>query len=144
MEDLIKQAFLNVGIIGAQVQQGQYDLIGPPGIILPAVWEKVVQPDWAITMTMWPTQKPSSPVLPKMAPMPNQPNNKRPNVPMPPFPRGGGGGVPPPPWIPGSVRPPNIDIINAKPEPRHSKPSKHKSKNANVLSFLIGKPPKKK
>lgn len=58
MEDLIKQAFLQVDVLGPHVQEGHYDLIGPDGeIILPSVWEKVVQPDWAITMTMWPMDK---------------------------------------------------------------------------------------
>ncbi len=58
MEELIKQAFLHVDVIGPHVQEGHYDLIGPNGeIILPSVWEKVVQPDWAITMHMWPMDK---------------------------------------------------------------------------------------
>ena len=58
MEELIKQAFLHVDIIGPHVQDGHYDLIGPNGeIILPSVWEKVIEPDWAITMHMWPMDK---------------------------------------------------------------------------------------
>ncbi|KAK2023779.1 hypothetical protein LX32DRAFT_514062, partial [Colletotrichum zoysiae] len=31
MEELIKQAFIHVDVIGPHVQQGQYDLIGPEG-----------------------------------------------------------------------------------------------------------------
>ncbi|KAJ4181983.1 hypothetical protein NW755_010671 [Fusarium falciforme] len=55
MEDLIKQSFPQVEVVGLHVVEGRYDLIGPDGeIILPSVWEKVVQPDWAITMRMWP------------------------------------------------------------------------------------------
>ncbi|KAF4965697.1 hypothetical protein FSARC_6537 [Fusarium sarcochroum] len=55
MEDLIKQAFEQVDILGPHVIEGHYDLIGPSGeIILPSVWERVIQPGWAITMTMWP------------------------------------------------------------------------------------------
>ena len=55
MEDLIQQAFMHVEKIGDHVQEGHYDLVGPDGeIILPRVWESVVQPDWAITMHMWP------------------------------------------------------------------------------------------
>ncbi len=55
MEDLIKQAFLHVEVIGPLVQEGRYDLLSPSGeIILPAVWERVVEPGWAITMHMWP------------------------------------------------------------------------------------------
>lgn len=58
MEELIKQAFLHVDVIGPHVQEGHYDLIGPNGeIILPSIWEKIVQPDWAITMHMWPMDK---------------------------------------------------------------------------------------
>lgn len=58
MEDLIKQAFLHVEVIGPHVQEGHYDLIGPDGeIILPVVWEKTVQPGWQISMRMWPENK---------------------------------------------------------------------------------------
>lgn len=55
MEELIKQAFLHVDVIGPHVHEGHYDLIGPDGeIILPQVWETMIQPDWSITMHMWP------------------------------------------------------------------------------------------
>lgn len=55
MEELVKQAFLQIDIIGPHVHQGHYDLVGPDGeIILPQVWETLVQPDWSITMHMWP------------------------------------------------------------------------------------------
>lgn len=55
MEELIKQAFLRVDIIGPHVHQGHYDLTGPDGeIILPQMWETLVQPDWSITMYLWP------------------------------------------------------------------------------------------
>lgn len=55
MEDLVKQAFLNVDGYGPYVQQGHYDLVSPDGeIILPQVWELLVQPGWAISMHMWP------------------------------------------------------------------------------------------
>ncbi|VTO85334.1 unnamed protein product [Fusarium graminearum] len=58
MEDLIKQAFIQVDVLGPHVMAGHYDLFGPDGgIILPSVWERVIQPDWAITMTIWPTDK---------------------------------------------------------------------------------------
>ncbi|OHX00977.1 hypothetical protein CSPAE12_00332 [Colletotrichum incanum] len=61
MEELIKQAFIHVDVIGPQVQEGHYDLIGPNGeIILPQVWDNVVEPDWAIEMRMWPMNKPPS------------------------------------------------------------------------------------
>ncbi|KAH7310120.1 hypothetical protein BKA65DRAFT_166647 [Rhexocercosporidium sp. MPI-PUGE-AT-0058] len=59
MEELIKQAFLHVDIIGPHIQQGHYDLIGPNGeIILPQVWETMIEPDWAVTMHMWPMPEP--------------------------------------------------------------------------------------
>jgi len=55
MEYLIKEAFVHVEGIGGHVAEGHYDLLGPQGeIILPHVWETVVEPDWAITMHMWP------------------------------------------------------------------------------------------
>ena len=53
MKGLIEQAFQHVDVIGQHVQEGRYDLIGPGNeIILPAVWETVIEPDWAITMHM--------------------------------------------------------------------------------------------
>ena len=62
MEELIKQAFLHVDVIGPHVQEGHYDLVGPDGeIILPQIWETIVQPDWAITMHMWPSTQRSPP-----------------------------------------------------------------------------------
>lgn len=55
MEDLIRQAFLHVDVVGPHVAEGHYDLVGPNGeIILPRIWETVVEPDWTITMHMWP------------------------------------------------------------------------------------------
>ncbi|EEP82133.1 predicted protein [Uncinocarpus reesii 1704] len=63
MEELIRQAFLHIDVIGQHVAEGRYDLVGPNGdIILPQVWETVVEPDWAITMHMWPIpEKPKEP-----------------------------------------------------------------------------------
>ncbi|TAQ88913.1 hypothetical protein B7494_g2761 [Chlorociboria aeruginascens] len=59
MEELIKQAFLHVDVIGPHVEAGHYDLVGPNGeIILPQVWETMIEPDWSITMLMWPMPKP--------------------------------------------------------------------------------------
>ncbi|EHK97913.1 putative TPR repeat protein oca3 [Glarea lozoyensis 74030] len=59
MEELIKQAFLHVEVIGPHVADGHYDLIGPNGeIILPQVWETMIEPDWSITMHMWPMPEP--------------------------------------------------------------------------------------
>jgi hypothetical protein len=65
MEELIKQAFLHVDVVGQQVQEGYYDLVAPDGeIILPSVWEKVVQPDLSITMRMWPLERMPRPQTP--------------------------------------------------------------------------------
>lgn len=55
MKELIKQAF-----IGQHVHDGYYDLVGIDGeIMLSQVWETMVQPDWTITMHMWPMEDPA-------------------------------------------------------------------------------------
>ncbi|KAL9109258.1 MAG: hypothetical protein Q9227_006013 [Pyrenula ochraceoflavens] len=66
MEELIRQAFMHVEVIGPHVAEGHYDLVGPNGdIILPQVWETVIEPDWTITMHMWPMpEKPKTPDIP--------------------------------------------------------------------------------
>jgi hypothetical protein len=62
MEELILQAFLHVEGLGTHVQEGHYDLVGPNGeIILPKVWETTIEPDWSISMHMWPMPEPSRP-----------------------------------------------------------------------------------
>ncbi|PHH64913.1 hypothetical protein CDD81_3770 [Ophiocordyceps australis] len=93
MQGLIKQAFMHVEVIGPHVQEGRYDLTGPDGeIILPSVWEKVVQPDWAIEMTMWPVEeKKPEPPMPDIPPIGLRPGGM-------PMPHGAGG--------PGMGRPP--------------------------------------
>ncbi|KAL1392315.1 hypothetical protein HDK64DRAFT_296943 [Phyllosticta capitalensis] len=76
MSELIKQAFLHVDVLGQHVHDGHYDLVGPDGdIILPQVWETVVQPGWTVTMHMWPMEEPEPP---PMSPFPGGP----PNFPM--------------------------------------------------------------
>ncbi|CAG7926447.1 unnamed protein product [Penicillium olsonii] len=76
MEELIRQAFLHIEVIGPHVADGHYDLVGPNGdIILPQVWETVVEPDWAITMHMWPIpEKPKE----EPAPPPPEPEPEKP------------------------------------------------------------------
>lgn len=72
MEALIKQAFLHVDTIGDHVHQGHYDLTGPDGeIILPQVWDTMVQPDWDVTMHLWPMEeeKPPPDIIPDFAGM---------------------------------------------------------------------------
>ncbi|KAJ5899821.1 hypothetical protein N7495_004565 [Penicillium taxi] len=68
--NLIKQAFLHIDVIGPHVAEGHYDLVGPNGdIILPQVWDTVVEPDWSITMHMWPIpEKPKDPDPPPPPP----------------------------------------------------------------------------
>lgn len=54
MEELINQAFMHVEGLNKQVAAGQYELLGPNNeIILPQIWESIVEPDWTITMMMW-------------------------------------------------------------------------------------------
>ena len=79
MEELIRQAFLHIEVIGPHVAEGHYDLIGPYGdIILPQVWETVIEPDWAITMHMWPI--PEKPKTPEPPPPPEPPVSEAPAV----------------------------------------------------------------
>lgn len=145
MEELIKQAFLQVDVLGPHVQEGHYDLIGPNGeIILPSVWERVIQPDWNITMTMWPIEK-SPPLGPRGAgrggPMPPPPHGRG----APPGARrpGGGPAVPPPPGFNprrhGAPMPAGVDVVTAA-------PSKHKKKKSPepFLKFFGATKPKKK
>lgn len=105
MEDLIRQAFLHVEIIGPHVAEGHYDLVGPNGeIILPQVWETMVEPDWIITMHMWPMPEPPKPEDPPPAPEP---------VPEPPPP-------PPPPPPPAPEAPePGVVVPDSISSPAH-------------------------
>ncbi|KAI2463556.1 hypothetical protein F4781DRAFT_416305 [Annulohypoxylon bovei var. microspora] len=69
MEELIKQAFIHVDVIGPHVRAGHYDLIGPSGeIILPQAWARVIEPDWAITMHMWPMDRTEHSIPPPKQP----------------------------------------------------------------------------
>lgn len=156
MEDLIRQAFVNIDPVSHHVREGHYDLIGPTGeIILPQVWERVIEPDWAITMELWPFEKREGPgghphmggippgfggrpghghrmhggLPPGMAPPGRRPGG------MPPVPPGWNGAPPAPP---GGLRPrhpgypPNVDIMDAKPDKGRKKGS--------VISWMAGKP----
>ncbi|PWY77148.1 hypothetical protein BO94DRAFT_604240 [Aspergillus sclerotioniger CBS 115572] len=80
MEELIRQAFLHIEVIGLHVAEGHYDLVGPNGdIILPQVWETVIEPDWTITMHMWPI--PEKPKTPEPIPPPDPPAPQEPPPP---------------------------------------------------------------
>lgn len=165
MEELIKQAFLHVEVIGPHVQQGHYDLIGPNGeIILPQVWDTMIEPDWAITMVMWPPpEKPEPPAGDFVHIINADPRRKRHSGPIPmrpgmmgghpmgPPPPGGGGprGPPPPPppgWRgppPGGMRaggplPGNITVV----DPSSKKKKESKSSSSGALGWLAGKPSK--
>src|ERR1700744_3078515 len=71
MEGLVHQAFAPRAMVGKEVPEGHFDLIGPDGeIILPQVWETTVQPDWMITMHMWPKPDPPKPKAPPGLPGP--------------------------------------------------------------------------
>lgn len=142
MEDLIKQAFLHVEPIGTFVQQGHYDLVGPNGeIILPQVWETMIEPDWAITMHMWPMPEPK-----EVGPPPPPEHHGPMHVPMPKRPgKAGAKGrdrpPPPPGWIgppPGAAGPsPGIVVID------DTVPKPPKKKAQNTGWSLFGAPSKK-
>ncbi len=156
MEKLIRQAFMHVEVIGPHVANGHYDLVGPDGeIILPQVWETMIEPDWAITMHMWPI--PEQPkglpdgvtvvdAEPRMAGRP-PPRRTRDRVPMP-QPNGRRGPPPPPP--PGWIGPPPgghmgghdlggdmNDVIVIEDHPP-SRSGRKKPKDAGVLGNLFG------
>ncbi|CAG7566372.1 unnamed protein product [Fusarium equiseti] len=118
MEDLIKQAFMQVDVLGPHVMEGHYDLTGPGGeIILPSAWEKVIQPGMAITMTMWPIDR----TLPLPTQSASPPYDLKP---------------PPPPIGP---KPPSPEWVRRKQPKRSGKDSE-----SSMAGFLFGKPPKKK
>ena len=90
MDELIQQAFLHVDVVGPRVRAGHFDLIGPNGeMILKQVWETVIEPDWTITMSMWP--QPERPEMHHGA-LPDRPRSRHRHA------SGvGGRGAPPPP-----------------------------------------------
>jgi hypothetical protein len=58
MQDLIKQAFVGVDVVGPEVQAGRYDVTGPNGqVILPQAWERTVEPGWRVGIVMWPLEE---------------------------------------------------------------------------------------
>ncbi|MCJ1465998.1 hypothetical protein MMC07_004617 [Pseudocyphellaria aurata] len=83
MEDLIRQVFRHVKFIGTHVAEGHYDLVGPNGeIILPQDWETMIEPDWTITMHMWPMPEPP-PKAEEPPPAEPPPPNAPPTTPTP-------------------------------------------------------------
>lgn len=81
METLIRQAFVNIERIGPHVANGHYHLYGPNNeIILPQVWDIVVQPGWDIKMQLWPL--PPDPVedggfTPEIVSVPDRPKTHK-------------------------------------------------------------------
>lgn len=157
MEELIKQAFVQVEKLGPHVHEGRYDLTGPDGeIILPSVWEKVVQPDWQIVMTMWPIEdRPPPHLRGGLPPMMAGGKHRGPPINMPghiggrgfgegglPGKRPGGGGIPPPPdWLGGERRrmPHGVDVVDADPPPTKKKDKRPTSTWGTFLSGQSGK-----
>jgi len=159
MEELIKQAFLHVDVIGPHVQAGHYDLLGPDGeIILPQIWDRVIEPDQAITMVMWPMDRMDRPPLgiPRAGGPPGA-GQRGPGGPPPPGmaggrfgpmdPRTGGrpGGIPPPP----NVRPPNMHPGHARvpqviPVVKQEKKKNSKSSGQTLAAAFFGVKPSKK
>lgn len=142
MEDLIKQAFENVDELAQPVNEGWYDLIGPSGeIILPSVWEKVLEPEWSITMTMWPADRIRSRYGPPpmhMGRPPVPPGHHAHGSRLPP------GVVPPPGWPGAHGRhgthvPDGIKVMSEKKDSK-----KKKGASVAAASFFGGKPQKKK
>jgi hypothetical protein len=157
MEKLIRQAFMHVEVIGPHVAEGHYDLIGPNGeIILPQVWETMIEPDWAITMHMWPLpEQPSGPpenvTVIDADPRMNRPprRNRADRIPVPPPPSGRRGPAPPPP--PGWIGPPPggrmgghemaagiDDEIIVVQDNTNVKAARKKPKDSGVLGGLFG------
>jgi hypothetical protein len=148
VEELIRQAFVHVDVIGPHVADGHYDLVGPNGeIILPRAWETIIQPGWSITMQMWPIPGPPPPPPPhhpSQLHFPPTPADSRHNsrhghhpstrggVPPPPPSNWPGGPPPPKPLfgMPGSVIP---NLTEAPPPSRNYKePAEKDQKGSQV------------
>ncbi|KAJ8064161.1 hypothetical protein OCU04_006513 [Sclerotinia nivalis] len=130
MEEIVKQAFLHVDVLGPHVNEGHYDLVGPEDeIILPQVWESVVEPGWSVSMHMWPLPEPEQPRWKAWAPGPPYP--------PPPPPQGRRAGFPPPPPPPGFTEiKPGVPMHEFVPKPKKSAP-------AGDLGWMTGAPTSK-
>ncbi|KAL7919772.1 hypothetical protein ACQKWADRAFT_300391 [Trichoderma austrokoningii] len=150
MEELIKQGFMQVDVLRAHVLEGHYDLIGPDGeIILPVVWDEVIEPGWSISMAMWPFDEappadgsPYRPISPTEIPPlgPRRPGLSPLSIP------------PPSPGWNGNIRPLSGEpfrasskpvIVKAAPQTKKKESSSSKQ-NTSMLNFLSEKPPVKK
>lgn len=148
MEHLIQQAFMHVEIIGPHVQEGHYDLYGPDGIIiLPQVWTQTVQPDWDISMHMWPMAVEKEEKKEEKPPAPPPPPPKPPAPPKPPTARPGlfnrsrskrkarPVSMPPAPEVVDDPEPPGGVQIVKEVKPRGSS-SRRSTQVAQVPAFL--------
>lgn len=159
MEELIKQAFLHVEVIGPHVAEGHYDLVGPNGeIILPQVWSDMIEPDMSITMHMWPLPEPKP-----RGPPPGHPMHPGmmggPGMGFDPRRREGGGGgggqrpgpPPPPPGAPGGrPGPPLGAFFNPEgphrpgPSNRRGSPPMDRHDRPGGVPVMVMREPKKK
>jgi hypothetical protein len=167
MEELIRQAFLHVDGIGPLVAEGHYDLIGPNGeIILPQVWETMIEPDWSISMHMWPMPEPRIPPIGAGIDRPRSRHDhgRHGRIPVPPVSHRG---APPPPpgWLGPRPGPPGMPMPGLGPGGRMggglgsgpgpgpgatplilnvaTKPSRKKGESSkSVLGWMAGKPSK--
>jgi len=165
MDELIQQAFMHVDVVGPRVRAGQFDLIGPNGeMILKQVWETVIEPDWTITMSMWPI--PERPAMHGHG-IPERPRSRhathgvggRGPPPVPTGHRGPGPGpgpsrgqipIPPMHHYPGGLPmrdgPPIIAVPDRERGRSSRSPSRNKAKKSEsskgVLGWMAGKPAK--
>ncbi len=62
MQTLVRQSFLHVEILGPYVADGLYDLLDSEGtIILPQVWDSVIEPGQTVGMQLWPISDQDNP-----------------------------------------------------------------------------------
>lgn len=59
MEEHLRQVFIISKTIGPQIAQSRFYILGPDGdIILPQFWDMLVEPDWNVTLDIWPISEP--------------------------------------------------------------------------------------
>jgi hypothetical protein len=117
---------------------------------LPQVWETMIEPDWSITMHMWPMPEPRHPPLGPGVGM-DRPRSRhehgrhRPAVP--PMAHRGPLAPPPPPLWPGGTRPGqgpgpgSTPLVVSVPPPKSSGRRKNEPAKG-VLGWMAGKPSK--
>lgn len=54
MERLLRRSFIRYDTMSNEILKGKYDLLSPKGeIILPEIWEAVIQPGWEVELRFW-------------------------------------------------------------------------------------------